>query len=110
MTPFPLTFGKNGFHYEQVLRNGQIAIYKQRLPATEDKPVRGCHAYEVIVIRKKEESVMFGRVVEAHEIGPSNEEFGRLGWSYPTLERAKAKLHELVAAAELPPKPKKPSK
>ena len=105
MTPFPLTFGKNTFFYEQVIRNGQIAIYKQRL-----RPGAGCLAFEVIIIRKKEESVMFGKTVEAHEIGPSNEEFGRWGFSYPDLERAKAKFHALVAAAEQPAKPKKPSK
>lgn len=105
MTPFPITFNKNGFHYEQILRNGQIAIYKQRL-----RPGAGCLAFEVIKIRQKEESMMFGKPIEAHEIGPSNEEFGRWGWSFNSLERAKAKFHALVAAAELPAKPKKTSK
>ena len=110
MKSMPLTFVKNTFAYEQVLRDGQFAIYKQRLNATADKPVRGCLAYEVIKIREKEESVMFGNIVEAHEVGPSNEDFGQFGWSYPTLERAKDKLHALIAAAELPAKPKKGSK
>ena len=109
MKPMPLTFVKNTFAYEQVLRDGQIAIYKQRLNATADKPVRGCLAYEVVKIREKEESVMFGNVVEAHEYGPSNEDFGRWGFSYPDLDRAKTKFHALVAAAEQPAKPKKTS-
>jgi hypothetical protein len=106
----PLTFVKNTFFYEQILRNGQFAIYKQRLNATADKPVRGCLAFEVIKIREKEECVMFDKVVEAHEVGPSNEDFGQFGWSYPTLERAKDKLHLLIAAAELPATSKKGSK
>lgn len=105
MKPMPPTFSKNGFHYEQLLRDGQFAIYKQRL-----RPGAGCLAFEVIKIRQKEESMMFGKTVEAHEVGPSNEDFGQFGWSYPTLERAKAKFHELVAAAESPAKPKKTSK
>lgn len=98
----PLTFSKNTFHYEQILRDGQFAIYKQRL-----RPGAGCLAFEVIRIKQIPESKMFGSVVEAHEAGPSNEAFGTDGWSYPTLERAKAKFHTLVAAAELPAKPKK---
>lgn len=105
MKPMPLTFAKNTFHYEQVLRDGQIAIYKQRL-----RPGVGCLAFEVIRIKQVPEATMFGKVIEAHEAGPSNEDFGTFGWSYPTLERAKAKFHALVAAAELPAKPKKTSK
>lgn len=110
MKPMPLAFVKNTFAYEQVLRNGQFAIYKQRLNATADKPVRGCLAYEVIRIKQVPEGEMFGKVVEAHEAGPSNEQFGTDGWTYPDLERAKAKFHALLAAAELPAKPKKTSK
>ena len=110
MKPMPLTFVKNTFAYEQVLRNDQIAIYKQRLNATVDKPVRGCLAYEVIKIRQIPESEMFGQTIEAHEAAPGNEQWGTLGWTFPSLERAKAKFHALVAAAELPAKPKKTPK
>ena len=110
MKPMPLTFVKNTFAYEQVLRNGQIAIYKQRLNATADKPVRGCLAYEVIRIQQIPDGEMFGRPIEAHETGPSNSSWGTDGWTYPTLERAKAKYHALIAAAELPAKSKKTSK
>jgi hypothetical protein len=45
--PLALTIPKNGFTYEQVLRDGDYAIYKQRLNAEGDKPVRGCLAFEV---------------------------------------------------------------
>ena len=100
MKPMPLTFVKNTFAYEQVLRNGQIAIYKQRLNATADKPVRGCLAFEVIRIKQVPEGEMFGRPIEAHETGPSNSSWGREGWTYPTLERAKEKFKELVEKCE----------
>lgn len=110
MKPLPLTFTKNTFFYEQVLRDGQIAIYKQRLNATADKPARGCLAYEVIKMRQIPESEMFGKVVEAHEAAPGNEQWGTLGWTFPSLERAKVKFHALVAAAELPVKLKKGTK
>ncbi len=105
MKPLPETFNKNTFTYELVLRSGLIAIYKQRL-----RPGVGCLAYEVIRIKEVPEMTMFGKVVEAHEAGPSNEDFGAHGWSYDCLERAKAKFHKLVAEAENPTKkaPKSP--
>lgn len=105
MKPMPLTFTKNIFHYEQILRDGQFAIYKQRL-----RPGAGCLAFEVIRIKQVPECEMFGKIVEAHESGPGNERWGQDGWTYPTLERAKAKFHALVAAAEQPAKPAKNKK
>jgi hypothetical protein len=86
-------FQKNGFYYEQLKRLGFWAIYKQRL----DKG-KGCLAYEVIKIREREAGEMVikktGQVIkfEAAEYGPSNEDFGYFGWSFPTLERAEQKL------------------
>lgn len=95
MKPLPTTFAKNGFTYEQVERRGQLAIYHQRL-----RPGVGDMAYEVIRIKRVKEHVMFKKTVEAHEAGPSNEDFGSYGWSYPTLEAARAKLKVLDAAAQ----------
>ena len=96
MTPLPLSFAKNGFHYEQILRRGNLAIYKQRL-----RPGVGCLAFEVIRIKQIPDTVMFKRQVPAHEAGPSNEDFGSHGWSYPTLERAKEKMRVLEEAAAI---------
>lgn len=93
-TPRPLgtSFGKNGYHYEQVVREGNVAIFRQRL-----RPGEGELAFEVIVIKVVPESTMFGKVIPAREVGPSNEDFGKLGWTYPELSRAKAKMAEVLA-------------
>lgn len=90
-TPLGDSFSKNGFHYEQILRDGNWAIFKQRL-----RPGVGELAYEVIRIKVAPEWIVGGKVIPAHEVGPSNEEFGKFGWSYPTLERAKVKFYEMV--------------
>jgi hypothetical protein len=97
LRPLGHTFRKNGFTYELVMRDGDIAIYKQRL-----RPGVGCLAYETIRIRVKEEAEMFGKTVLRHEVGPSNESFGMDGWSYPTLARAKAKMAELMELRDTP--------
>lgn len=91
MTALAPTFSKNTFHYELVVRDDDVAIYKQRL-----RPGEGCLAYEVFKIKKVKECVIVGKKVEAHEAGPSNEDFGRIAWSYPDLERAKKKMAELL--------------
>lgn len=95
MKPLPNTYSKNGFHYELVVRDGPYAIFKQRL-----RPGAGCLAYEVIKIKCLKEAVMFGRTIEAHEVGPSNEDFGKSGWTYPTLARAKEKFRQLIEQVE----------
>lgn len=91
MKPLATTFKKNTFTYELVQRDGDIAIYKQRL-----RPGEGCLAYEVIRVLKAETYEIMGNTVEAHEYAPGNESFGKDGWTYPTLERAKAKMRELL--------------
>ena len=91
MKPLGNTFKKNSFHYELVVRDGDIAIFKQRL-----RPGEGCLAYEVIKVLKAETYEIAGNTVEAHEYAPGNEAFGRDGWTFPTLERAKAKMRELL--------------
>ncbi len=95
-------FSKNGFHYELVTRHDDLAIYKQRL-----RPGAGCLAFEVIRVKKVKECVMFGKIIEAHESSPGNAEWGISGWTYPTLERARAKMRELELAGEKKNKRKK---
>lgn len=91
MKPLGNSYRKNGFHYELVEREGILAIYKQRL-----RPGVGGLGYEVIRIKQLDAVHLFGRDVEAHEAAPSNEEWGREGWTYPTLEAARAKVAELT--------------
>jgi len=95
--PLGTTFTKNGFHYELVMREGNVALFKQRL-----RPGAGCLAYEVIRIRVAEATTIMGKDVPRREVGPSNSEWGTHGWTYPAddLPRAKAKFAALVAAEQ----------
>lgn len=98
MKPLEETFNKNGFTYELHCRQGPYAIYKQRL-----RPGVGCLAYEVFIIRVRKGGVevQIGNgkpfTPPDMEYGPSNEDFGTFGWTYPTLDRAEAKYKELLA-------------
>ena len=97
MKPLSDTFRKNGFNYVRIMREGNIALYAQRL---KDGPIEKdakCLAYEVFKVKQNPDYIMAGTLIPAHESAPGNEEFGRLGWSFNTLERAKAKFNEMVA-------------
>lgn len=94
MRPLGDSYSKNTFHYEILSRVGNIAIAQQRL-----RPGAGCLAFEVIRIKQIEEGVMFKKVIPAHEVAPGNEEWGKNGWTYPTLAAAKAKARELEEAS-----------
>jgi hypothetical protein len=84
-------YKKNSFYYELVKRVDNFAIFKQRL-----RPGVGCLAYEVIVIRSYETHMRGENVVQASEFAPGNEEFGKFGWSFPTLEEAEVKFQWLI--------------
>lgn len=89
--PLGLTYVKNGFTYEQVARDGNVAIFKQRL-----RPGVGCLAYETILIQVKPEVVIMGKLTPEREVAPANEEWGTFGWTYPTLDGARAKMKSLL--------------
>jgi hypothetical protein len=91
--PLAASIPKNGFTYELILRDGNYAIYQQRL-----RPGVGCLAFEVWHIQVEPEGKIMDKVVPQREVGPSNESFGWQGWSYPDLGRAKAKMRALIEA------------
>ena len=92
MRPLGTTYKKNGFFYEQVTRHGHFAIFKQRL-----RPGEGCLAYEVIRVKQVPECTICGKLIEAHEAAPGNEEWGVLGFTFPTLQAARERLRMLEA-------------
>ena len=89
--PLPTAFGKNTFWYEQVMRDKNVAIYKQRL-----RPGVGELAYEVFIVKVAPATVVFGKEYPAREMPPRNEDWGDLGWTFPTLKKAKEKMTELL--------------
>ncbi len=95
MRPLGPTYAKNGFSYKVLTRHGNLAIAQQQL-----RPGVGCLAFEVIRVKQVKEGKMFDKVIEAHEAPPGNEEWGRHGWTYPTLTAARAKLRALEVDSE----------
>ena len=81
MTELETTLSKNGFLYQQRIRNEHAAVYQQ----FED----GVHvAYEVGIVKKVETKEVFGKVIEAHEAFWGNEDFGKIAWTFHDRVRA----------------------
>jgi hypothetical protein len=68
-----------GHTLHQVFREKHIAIYARAMPDREP------HEYELVVIRAKPaETTLSGAIVPEREAYPSNSEWGRWAWSFPT--------------------------
>lgn len=74
---------------EELKREGDVAIFS----LSNKTHLLG---YEVIIIRSRKESLLFGNVLPEAEYGPSNEEFGRFGWYFVELKFAEKKYLELI--------------
>lgn len=87
MKPLELKFRKNGFDYEQVYREGDIAIYKQ---------TQGSGTwFEVFTVQKNAARIIAGVVIAASESMPGNEAWGQKGWTYRDFPAAMSKATEL---------------
>ncbi len=98
MIKLPETFTKDGFIYNQVCRDGQIAIFKQSRPG-----IQANTHYEVGRIRQNAARIQFGTEIPARESWPSGEEWGIRAWTYGDLRRAKERMATLT-----PPKAANP--
>lgn len=85
------SFRKNGFDFEQVFRQGNVAIYKQ----TKAEQPGNIH-FEVGKIRENKARDQFGQHFEACESWPSSEEWGVRGFSYFSFEEANNKAIKLL--------------
>jgi hypothetical protein len=86
-------FRQSGFTLSLLKRAGNVAIYiqtKRRQP----------QAYEVVLIRKHEAYIAFGKEIPAGECYPSSEQWGVKGFTYRTIEAAERKFRELTASAK----------
>ena len=89
MKPLPPKLRKNGFDYQLVIREGNVAIYRQEY--TENVKY-----YEVFIIKVKSEQNINGRFYPEREVFPGNSDFGRSAFSYYSLDRAKERFDLLV--------------
>jgi hypothetical protein len=99
----PNTFRHHGWNYKLVRRTAHVAIYSQSMHP--DLPDNGkAAAYEIARIRTREAATItmggVTREVQAGEYLPTDREWGRFGWTAPTLERAEQKAIEVEFAVE----------
>lgn len=92
MKPLADTYKKNGYIFHLVERDGDVAIYSQNDPDS-GKTV----AYEVFEVQKNEERVISGVSIPASESVPSNESWGKKGYTLWSLELAHARKREIIA-------------
>lgn len=90
MQPIEAQFEDRTFRYEQLERQGEVAIYRQAHKASQ------VSRFEVIRIRvQREHTWPDGTVTPEKEAYPSSNSCGRWGWTFYTLPEARAKLAEL---------------
>jgi len=80
-----------GCEFKMVDRSGDIAIYSR----TNDA---GVVSYEVVVIKtSKKDWIMDGKLVApaGKESYPTSSNWGTLGWTFMTIEKAREKFKEL---------------
>lgn len=86
-----IRFERNGFLYWQVCRCQKAAIYEQRMPDNVQHIF-----FEVWAIRASPERIFNGTLFPAKERAPANEDWGKYGWTFYTLQEARKKYEQLI--------------
>lgn len=81
-------FKQKGFAFQLLKRLENVALLEKTSKG-------GGVSYEVVVIRAHNGYSIAGTEVAASEFLPKDEDFGKFGWSYSTLEAAEKKFHEV---------------
>ena len=91
MQLLPTTYNKNGFTFNQVNREGDVAIYEQIMPETGKRI-----AYEVFEVLKKPPVTINGIDIPERETCPGNEQWGNHGFTVYDLTSAKEKQAQIA--------------
>jgi hypothetical protein len=93
MKTIPETFTKSGWHFRQIERRGEWAIF-QRHACREDARIH----YEVVRIRSHNGFKIPGTetMADPAEIYPSDNVWGRDGFTLPTITTAREKFEQLT--------------
>ncbi len=83
IVPLPKVIRKQGFTLTQTWRKGTVAIFEQMKPGWA-KP-----GYEVIIIRVGKGHYLGDQKDTLMERYPTNNEWGKYGWTHPNEESAK---------------------
>lgn len=87
--PLKTEFRKFGFDYKQIKREGDVILFSQSKMGT-------ITSYEVGVIDRCEAFERWGRMNEATEMYPASCNWGKLGFTCGSLERAEEKFRNMV--------------
>ena len=82
------------FSYKQIIREGNVAIYEQRLIDAEDTKTTN-KRYEVIVIKSHDGYEINGNKIASSEMYPSANHWGTLGWTCMTMEDAQKRYKKV---------------
>lgn len=97
MESLPVSFRDRGFLYEQLERQGDVALYSQ---TNHTSIVR----YEVVRIRiQREHTWPNGTTTPEKEAYPGSNSWGTLGWTFIERPLAEAKLRALQGQPDEPP-------
>ena len=88
MRKIPETYSKGGFNYTLIERKDNVAIYEQRKNAILQ--------YEVVIIRKRKKDNDFAGTKSGDEYLPSTCEWGKFGWTYVTIDKAREKMSKII--------------
>ena len=91
--PLPKRFRRGDFNYQQIVREGDAAIYEQRWIGCSNPSV----CYEVICIRRREGFQIDGRFVEPANVYPNSDAWGVDGFTFTDKDAAFAKLREVAS-------------
>jgi hypothetical protein len=86
--PLPKEFQRDGFHYRQIAREGEAAIFEQSWLSCAE-PSR---SYEVVRIRRRDAFQIGGRLVEPAEAYPASDLWGVAGFTFANRNKAWAKF------------------
>jgi hypothetical protein len=95
--PIATAFNRDGFQYRQIAREGDMAIYEQRWPGSDNV------CYEVVRIRRRKAGTYPNGVsYPPREVYPSSAQWGDDAWTVTTLDAAYKKLEAENCGDPLP--------
>ena len=93
MKALATTFGSDGFEFQQLRREGDIASFVKL------KPGFSFRSYEVVMMQKRAAYTWpDGQTTPAHEAMPSSRDWGKYGWTFQTLEDCQSRFKSLAEA------------
>jgi len=90
------TYHFNGLCQKLIKRSNNIAMYSVHLE--ENSPITG---YEVFRIKFGKAESIRGKDYPEREVYPSNEDFGRIAWSWNSFEKANEQYEMLCNQKEV---------